>query len=98
VQPKLGALDGALRKIDHTVFKANFWLQHADKTLIESQRKVLNRLLDGDLAQGIHATQYQRVVKVSQATATRHLVALIESGVLIKLPCGGRSTRYTITR
>lgn len=92
----LDALDDALSKIDRTVFKAKFWLQHADKSLAESQRKVLNRLLDGDFDQGINATQYQRVAKVSKATATRHLTALVELGVFTKLPGGGRSTRYAI--
>lgn len=57
---------------------------------------MLNRLLDGDFALGINATQYQRVTKVSKATATRHLAALIELQILTKLPGGGRSTRYAI--
>lgn len=92
----LDALDGALGKIDRTVFKAKFWLQHADKTLAEPQRKVLNRLLDGDFEQGINATQYQRVAKVSKATATRHLTALVELGVFAKTAAGWRSTRYTV--
>lgn len=92
----LTALDDALNKIERTLFKAKFWQQHSDKPLLEPQRKVLNRLLDGDFALGINATQYQRVAKVSKATATRHLVALIELKVLIKLPGGGRSTRYAI--
>ncbi len=63
----------------------------------ESQRKVLNRLLDGDFSQGINATQYQRMAKVSKATATRHLSALVDIAVLCQLPSGGRSTRYVIT-
>ncbi len=90
------ALDGALGKIDRTVFKAQFWLQHADKALAEPQRKVLNRLLGGDFEQGINATQYQRVAKVSKATATRHLTALVELGVFEKTAAGGRSTRYAL--
>lgn len=93
----LAALDDALSKIERTVFKAKFWLQHAEQDFAETQRKVLNRLLDGDFSQGINATQYQRVAKVSKATATRHLAALVELAVLIKLPSGGRSTRYVIT-
>ncbi|WP_319783001.1 Fic family protein [Oceanisphaera sp. IT1-181] len=92
----LEALADALNKIERTLLKAKFWQQHSDKPLLEPQRKVLNRLLDGDFALGINATQYQRVAKVSKATATRHLTALIELNVLIKLPGGGRSTRYAI--
>ncbi|MCL5254738.1 MAG: DUF4172 domain-containing protein, partial [Gammaproteobacteria bacterium] len=41
-------------------------------------------------------TQYQRVAKVSKATATRHLSDLLAQGVLEKLPGGGRSTRYRV--
>jgi Fic family protein len=61
---------------------------------------VINRLLDGGesgFADGISASQYQKVAKVSKATATRHLAYLLEQGLLEKLPGGGRNTRYQIT-
>lgn len=67
--------------------------------LSEAQRKVLNRLLDGGkkgFEQGINAGQYQKVAKVSKATATRHLSDLLEKGILTKTESGGRSTRYQI--
>lgn len=64
---------------------------------------MLNRLLDGDqppdrggFEHGISAAQYQAVAKVSKATATRHLADLLARGCLVKLPGGGRSTRYQI--
>jgi Fic family protein len=41
-----------------------------------------------------NASQYQAVAKVSKATATRHLTDLLEKGCLLRLPGGGRSTRY----
>ena len=69
--------------------------------LHDGQRKVLNRLLDGGEAgfeQGISAAQYQKVAKVSKATATRHLVDLLEKGCLVKLEGGGRNTRYQIKK
>lgn len=65
----------------------------------EVQRKVLNRLLDGGengFEQGISASQYQKVAKVSKATATRHLSDLLEKKCIIKLEGGGRNTRYQI--
>lgn len=92
----LNALNEALNKINRTLFKTKFWLQHSEKQLADSQRKVLNRLLAGEFLQGINATQYQRVAKVSKATATRHLAALVEVDLLKKLPGGGRSTRYVL--
>jgi len=63
------------------------------------QIKVLNRLLDGGergFEDGISAAQYQTVTKVSKATATRHLSDLLEKGCLVRLPGGGRSTRYRV--
>ncbi|MDR6713342.1 hypothetical protein J2W83_002950 [Pseudomonas hunanensis] len=50
----------------------------------------------GGFADGINAAQYQAVAKVSKATATRHLSDLLEKGCLMRLPGGGRSTRYQI--
>lgn len=68
-------------------------------SLSAEQAKVLNRLLDGGengFEEGISAAQYQAVAKVSKATATRHLAELLDKGYLIRLPGGGRSTRYQI--
>lgn len=45
---------------------------------------------------GISAAQYEKVAKVSKATATRHLSDLLAKGCLEKLPGGGRSTRYRV--
>ena len=90
------SVETALAKIERTSVKTKFWARHNDIPLLESQRKVLNRLLDGDFQDGINATQYQRVAKVSKATATRHLSDLLAQGVLEKLPGGGRSTRYRV--
>ncbi|MDP1984362.1 MAG: hypothetical protein Q8K23_17590 [Sulfuritalea sp.] len=50
----------------------------------------------GGFADGISAAQYQSVAKVSKATATRHLADLVAKGCLLKLPGGGRNTRYQI--
>jgi Fic family protein len=62
---------------------------------------VINRLLGGGakgFEQGISAAQYQKVAKVSKATATRHLADLLEKGCVEKMPGGGRSTRYKTIR
>jgi len=44
-------------------------------SLNDAHKKVLNRLLDGYFLLGINASQYQKVTKLSRATATRHLSA-----------------------
>lgn len=96
-------LESALARIDSTLAKSRFW-KHNDAvrhTLSAEQLKVLNRLLDGGesgFSDGISASQYQKVAKVSKATATRHLAYLLEQGLLEKLPGGGRNTRYQIAQ
>jgi Fic family protein len=93
------SLEQALTTVSRTQNKARFWLMHNATQLNAEQKRVLNRLLDGGeqgFVEGISASQYQKVAKVSKATATRHLVELVEKGCLEKLPGGGRSTRYQI--
>ena len=96
------AVDDALAQIDRVLGKSRFWLLHRQQSLGPEQIKVLNRLLDGDqpgrggFSAGIGAAQYQAVTQVSKATATRHLADLVAKACLVKLPGGGRNTRYKI--
>lgn len=93
----LKSLEQALNRIDRVLAKTRFWQTYRSQTLSAEQIKVLNRLLDGGergFEDGISAAQYQAVAKVSKATATRHLSDLLEKGCLVRLPGGGRSTRY----
>nr|WP_300315802.1 Fic family protein [Halomonas sp.] len=94
-----GAMVQAQKKVDRTIHKTRFWELHRGASLSPEQVKVLNRLLDGGdngFENGISASQYQKVAKVSKATATRHLVQLVEKGCLVRMEGGGRSTRYRI--
>ncbi|AZE96851.1 Fic domain protein [Pseudomonas orientalis] len=95
----LRSVQQAMARIDRVLHKSRFWQRRRDLVLSAEQIKVLNRLLDGGergFEQGISAAQYQAVAKVSKATATRHLGDLLEKNCLIRLPGGGRSTRYQI--
>jgi Fic family protein len=95
----LNSLEQALTRIDRVLAKTRFWQTHRSQALSAEQVKVLNRLLDGGergFEDGISAAQYQAVAKVSKATATRHLSDLLEKGCIVRLPGGGRSTRYQI--
>jgi Fic family protein len=98
----LAAIESASTRIDGVLAKSRFWREPRAQGLSAEQVKVLNRLLDGDqperagFVHGISASQYQAVAKVSKATATRHLADLVARGCLVKLPGGGRSTRYQI--
>lgn len=105
LQTLLRSLQQAQARIDRVLAKARFWQQNRQHALLSEQVKVLNRLLDGNLlahdarggfAHGISAGQYQAVAGVSKATASRHLADLVDKGCLVKLPGGGRSTRYQV--
>ncbi|MGA4854470.1 Fic family protein [Acinetobacter haemolyticus] len=93
------SLEQTLKRIKRTLLKSTFWQTFSEVDLHEGQRKVLNRLLDGGengFEHGISASQYQKVAKVSRATATRHLTDLLEKGCIVKLEGGGRNTRYQV--
>ena len=97
----LEGIEQALQRVERTIQKSRFWQQFVLLDLHEGQRKVLNRLLDGGdngFEHGISASQYQKVAKVSKATATRHLTDLLEKGCLVKLEGGGRNTRYQVVK
>ncbi len=93
------SLQAASHTIEATFMKQRFWQAFANEEFLPGQRKVLNRLLDGGengFAEGISAGQYQKVAKVSKASATRHLVDLLNRGCLQKTSAGGRGTRYRL--
>lgn len=96
------AIADAEARIERVLGKSRFWLSHRHDAFSPEQTKVLNRLLDGDQPErggfpnGISAGQYQSVAGVSKATATRHLADLLARGALVRLPGGGRNTRYQI--
>ena len=93
------AINQGLQRFQRVLNKTRFWQQHAQTVLSERQIKVLNRLLDTqgeEFTQGINASKYMSLAKVSKATATRELADLLEKNCLAKLPGGGRSTRYAL--
>ena len=67
-------------------------------SLNKHQVKILYLLATNEeqFEHGISASQYQKVTRVSKATATRHLADLLAKKCVQKLPGGGRSTRYEI--
>lgn len=99
LQTLICSLQAANKLIDATLSKKRFWQHFAEENFLPEQRKVLNRLLDGGekgFEDGISAAQYQKVAKVSKASATRHLTDLLNKGCLQKTLAGGRSTRYRV--
>ncbi len=79
------AIDGAQTTLREILAKARF----------ERQRGVLNRLLDGFEGK-LTTSKYARLAKCSQDTALRDILPLVEGGVLVRNPEGGRSTSYKL--
>ncbi len=95
----LGCLDRAFDGTEITlaaVFrKARFWESYANAPLDERQRLVLNIMLDG-LDGKLTSTKWAKLAKCSHDTALRDIRVLVERGVLVKDPAGGRSTSYSL--
>ena len=79
--------------------KARAWQEFAQIKLNERQIKVINRLLDagaGGFEGGLKNKKYMGIAHTSRATAQRELADLVNKGILIKMPGGGRSVSYNI--
>lgn len=63
--------------------------------LNDRQRLVLNRLPDGFEGK-LTTSKYAKLAKSSQDTALRDILPLVERGVLVRNPEGGRSTSYAL--
>jgi len=91
------AIDGAQTTLAAVLAKARFWERIHDVPLNERQRLVLNRLFDGFEGK-LTTSKYAKLAKCSQDTALRDILPLVESGILVRNPEGGRSTSYTLAK
>ena len=89
------AIDGAQTILGAVLAKARFWESIQGIALNERQTLVLNRLLDG-FESKLTTSKYAKLAKCSQDTALRDIVPLVERGILVRGPEGGRSTSYTL--
>jgi Fic family protein len=89
------AIDGAQTTLSAVIAKARFWERIQATSINERQCLVLNRLLDGFEGK-ITTSKYAELAKCSQDTALRDILPLIESGILVRNPGGGRSTAYSL--
>ena len=89
------AIEGAQNTLGSVLAKARFWEAISGTTLNERQRTVLNRLLDGFDGK-LTTTKWSKLAKCSHDTALRDILALVERGVLVQNPGGGRSTSYSL--
>jgi len=91
------AIDGARDALSAVLEKKRFWDRFQDVKLNERQLLVVNRLLDGFEGK-LTTSKYATLAKCSQDTAHRDILMLIERGLLVQNPAGGRSTSYSLGR
>jgi Fic family protein len=95
----LNCLEGAIRDAHNTLGavleKGKFWQAIKDIPINERQRLVLNRLLDGFEGKFTNA-KWAKLTKCSPDTALRDITQLVEHGILVRNPEGGRSTSYAL--
>lgn len=81
--------------LEKVLNKANFWKQHSAASLNPRQTTMLNFLFDG-FKGNLTSIKWAKMMKCSQDSATRDINSLIQQGILIKSPAGGRSTCYLL--
>src|SRR6266851_724908 len=90
------AIDGAQTTLSAVLAKARFWEAIAGVAINGRQRLVLNRLLDGFEGK-LTTSKYAKLAKCSQDTALRDILSLVDHGILVRNPGGGRSTSYDLS-
>jgi len=89
------AIDAAQVTLRSVLDKARFWDRIRGIQLNDRQRLVINRLLDGFEGK-LTTSKYASLAKCSQDTAHRDILDLVDHGVLVRNPEGGRSTSYSL--
>jgi len=85
--------------LSEVITKAAFWRAHAQASLNERARKVINKLLDagpGGFEGGLTTRKYSAMTGVSKITAFRELSRLLELGLIRQNPGKGRSVSYDL--
>jgi len=89
------AVDEAHATVSAVLSKARFW-QHVNRRAVnDRQRTVLNRLLNG-FRGFLTTSKYAKLAHCSTDTALRDIRELLERGILLRNPGGGRSTSYRL--
>ncbi len=86
------AIDGAQTTLGAVLAKARSWESIAGVALNERQRLVLLDGFEGKLT----TSKYAKLANCSQDTALRDILPLVERGILVRNPEGGRSTSYAL--
>jgi len=90
------AVEGAQETLAAVMYKAKLWQWINQDPVNERQRSIINRMLNGFKGH-MSTSKYAKLAKCSNDTALRDLRELVERGILLQNPGGGRSTSYRLT-
>lgn len=91
----INALKSTNTVLKRVLFKAEFWQKHADTSINERQKKLLNKVMDGFEGK-LTSSKWAKIAKCSKDSAIRDINDLITKGILQKESAGGRSTNYEL--
>jgi Fic family protein len=89
------ALQSAQAALSGVIERARYWERLRDLPLNERQRLVINKLVEGFEGK-LTTSKWAALTKSSNDTALRDIQQLVERGVLLRNPEGGRSSSYSL--
>lgn len=89
------AIDRAQETLADVLRKAMIWEKANAAKINDRQHRVIARLLD-DFESHLNTSKYATLAKCSTDTALRDIRGLLDTGLLIQNPAGGRSTSYRL--
>src|SRR5690606_37401647 len=88
-------IEDAGRSLGDVLDKARLWERINQQPVNQRQRKVINRMLD-NFKGALTTSKYAKLTKCSNDTALRDMRELLQRGIILKNPGGGRSTSYRL--
>ena len=89
------AIDCAHEALAGVIAKSRYWERLRSVPLNERQRLVINRLLDG-VEGTLTTSKWATLTTTSQDSALRDIQQLVDRGILVRNPGGGRSSSYAL--
>lgn len=90
------AITNAEEVLSSVLFKARLWEMINHNPVNERQREIINRMLGQDFVGYMNTSKYAKMVKTSNDTALRDIQDLVQRGIFVQNPGGGRSTSYRL--
>lgn len=91
------AIANADQTLSNVLFKAGLWEKVNQNPVYDRQRYIINRMLDDDFEGHMNTSKYAKLAKCSNDTALRDIQDLVQRGIFVQNPGGGRSTSYRLT-